>query len=103
MDRITNEEVWRRAGQRSAEEELGKRRWRWIGHTLRKGDNSITKKALDWNPQGKRRVGRPRHTWRRAREEDVKRSGKNWKEIKKLARDRREWRCFVDGLYPVPG
>ena len=77
MDRITNEEVWRRAGQRSAEEEIGKRRWRWIGHTLRKGDNSITKKALDWNPQGKRRVGRPRHTWRRAREEDVKRNGKD--------------------------
>ena len=79
MDRITNEEVWRRAGQRSAEEEIGKRRWRWIGHTLRKWDNSITKKALDWNLQGKRRIGRPRHTWRRAREEDVKR----WKELER--------------------
>ena len=103
MDKITNEEVWKRAGQRTAEEEIGKRRWRWIGHTLRKKNNCIPKKALDWNPQGKRTRGRPRLTWRRIREGDVKRSGKSWKEIKKIAQDRKEWKGFVGGLYPGPG
>jgi len=103
MDKITNEEVWKRAGQRTAEEEIGKRRWRWIGHTLRKENNCIPKKALDWNPQGKRTRGRPRLTWRRIREGDVKRSGKSWKEIKKIAQDRKEWKGFVGGLYPGPG
>ena len=31
------------------------RRWKWIGHTLRKTNNIITKQALEWNPQGKRK------------------------------------------------
>ena len=103
MDKIKNEEVWKRAGQRPVEEEIGKRRWRWMGHTLRKENNSIPKKALDWNPQGKRTRGRPRLTWRRIREGDVERSGKSWKEIKKIAQDRKEWKGFVGGLYPGPG
>jgi hypothetical protein len=29
----------------------------WIGHTLRKPPNSITRQALKWNPQGKRSRG----------------------------------------------
>ena len=41
-------------GQRPVECEVGCRRWRWIGHTLRKPETSITRKALDWNPQGKK-------------------------------------------------
>ena len=36
-------------------------------------------------------------------EGDVKRSGKSWKEIKKIAQDRKEWKGFVGGLYPGPG
>ena len=103
MDKITNEEVWRRARQRPAEEEIGRRRLRWVGHTLRKENNSIPKKALDWNPQGKRKRGRPRHTWRRILEGDVKRSGKSWGEVKKIAQERKEWRRLVGGLYPDPG
>jgi len=35
----------------------------WIGHTLRKEEGAIEKTALDWNPQGCRRRGRPKRTW----------------------------------------
>jgi len=35
----------------------------WIGHTLRKETGAIEKTALDWNPQGYRRRGRPKKTW----------------------------------------
>lgn len=28
------------------------RKWRWIGHTLRKPGDSITRQTLDWNPLG---------------------------------------------------
>ena len=31
----------------------GAKRWRWIGHTLRKPTSSITRQALTWNPQEK--------------------------------------------------
>jgi hypothetical protein len=37
------------------------RKWQWIVHTLRKGNESIAKPALDWNPQGARR-GRSQQT-----------------------------------------
>ena len=89
--------------ENKTEMKLEKRRWRWIGHTPRKPGNCITKKVLDWNPQGKRSRGRPRGTWRRVRESDVQRSGKSWNNVKKLAQDRENWKVFVCGLYPGPG
>jgi hypothetical protein len=42
-----------------------KRKFIWIGHTLRKEDGEIPKAALFWNPQGRRKRGRPRNSWRR--------------------------------------
>jgi hypothetical protein len=44
------------------------RKWRWIGHTLRKPGGSIEKSALDWNPKGsrrRRRSGRHGRGWAR--------------------------------------
>jgi hypothetical protein len=41
------------------------RKWKWIRHTLRKDHSNITRQGLDWNPQGKRRKGRPRVNWKR--------------------------------------
>ena len=46
------------------EQEIRQRCWRWIGHTLRKPADSITRQALTWNPECKRNGGRPRNTWR---------------------------------------
>jgi len=34
---------------------IRKRKFRWIGHTLRKEDGEVPKAALLWNPQGSRR------------------------------------------------
>ena len=39
--------------------------WKWIGHTLKKENNSNTKQALEWNPKGKRKRCRPKNSWRR--------------------------------------
>ena len=102
-DKISNQKIWKQTNQRPIEEEIGKRRWRWIGHTLRKPGGSISRKALDWNPQGKRSRGRPKGTWKRVVERDIHSSGQEWSEIKRLAQDREGWRMFVDGLYPDPG
>jgi hypothetical protein len=60
---------------------------------LRKGNEAIEREALDWNPQGKQKRGRPVHN--KALEE-----GKSWCEVKKLARNRIRWRRFVDALCP---
>ncbi|XP_073668552.1 uncharacterized protein [Paramisgurnus dabryanus] len=95
---ITNEELWRRTQQEPIEELICQRRWKWIGHTLRKPASSITRQSLTWNPQGKRKRGRPRITWRRELEADTKKSGHNWGQLERLAKDRDAWRDFVCGL-----
>ena len=45
--------------------ELKKRRWTWIGHVLRMNSDANPKIALTWTPEGKRKRGRLRETWRR--------------------------------------
>ena len=81
--------------------QIKKRKWAWIGHTLRKPTNSITRQALKWNPQGKRSRGRHRNTWRRDTESELKEQGHNWNSAEKLAPNRVtkcRWREFVNGL-----
>jgi hypothetical protein len=39
-------------------------KWNWIGHTLRKGQDTIEREVMDWNTQGQRKRGRPKQTWR---------------------------------------
>lgn len=50
-------------GQKEIEREIVHRRWGLIGHTLRKSKAKIIRQALDQNPQGKIRSGRPKQTW----------------------------------------
>jgi len=40
-------------------------RWKWLGHVLRMSLDQNPKIASTWAPEGKRRRGRPRETWRR--------------------------------------
>ena len=102
-DKVRNEDLWERAKQTPVETEIGRRRWRWIGHTLRKPKSNISRQALQWNPQGKRGRGRPRETWRRCVESEMKREGHSWNSLTMLAQDRMEWKSFVCGLYPAKG
>jgi len=76
-------------------------KWNWVGHTLRKGNESIERESLDWNLQGKRRSRRPRHMWWRTVHNETLEKGKNWNEFKRMARNRTRWRCFVDVLCPL--
>ena len=51
-NRIRNEDLWERTGQEKIQNQIAIRKWRWIGHTLRKPTDNITRQALRWNPQG---------------------------------------------------
>ena len=48
-DKISNITLWKMTKQLPIENEIKKRKWRWIGHTPRKPPETIT-----WNPPGKR-------------------------------------------------
>ena len=97
-DKIRNEELWEKAGQVPVAKQILKRKWGWIGHTLRKPTSSTTRQALTWNPQGKRKRGRPRNSWRRDTEAQLGKQGFNWTRAAAIAQSRMDWRRVVDGL-----
>ena len=100
MQNFSNEELWRRAEEIEISIQIKRRKWNWIGHTLRKGQDTIEREVMDWNPQGQRKRGRPKQTWRRSVHNEALREGKSWNEVKQLARNRIRWRSFVDALCP---
>ena len=94
-DVISNADLWDKTGQSPIEVEINKRKWGWIGHTLRKSPSNVTKQALDWNPQQKRKVGRPKQTWRRSTDAEMKAIGMTRAQLKRTSRNRVRWRSVV--------
>ena len=91
--------LWELAGEEPIITQISKRKWRWIGHILRKPANNITRQALRWNPQGKRKRGRPRNSWRRGVESQMRNWGHTWATLGRFAQDRTRWRTeVVNGL-----
>nr|KAG5705287.1 hypothetical protein BaRGS_010738 [Batillaria attramentaria] len=97
-EKIRNEELWERAEQEPVAKQILRRKWGWIEHTLRKPASSTTRQALTWNPQGKRKRGRPRNSWRRDTEAELYKQGTNWTGVARIAQNRVRWRRVVDGL-----
>ncbi|KAL9973772.1 hypothetical protein ACROYT_G020271 [Oculina patagonica] len=52
----------------------------------------------DLEPQGKRRGGRPKNSWRRDTDAELKIMGYTWKEAVQKAQGRARWRGVVNGL-----
>ena len=96
---ISNEQLLARCKQESMGTIIMRRRWRWIGHILRREQGNITRTALHWTPEGKRKRGRPRNTWRRTVEGELKTMNQTWGVIQKKAQDRQEWKSFVAALH----
>ena len=63
---------------------LGVSESRWTGS----GNESITKTALHWTPEGRRKRGRPKNTWRRTVETELRGLKQSWNKIQQLAKDR---------------
>jgi hypothetical protein len=95
--------LWEKTGDKPIELQVKKRKWKWIGHTTRKDQNAVERIELDWNPQGTRKRGRPKKTWKRSVVEEAQREGRTWREVKWLAADRSRWRSFVKALCSYTG
>jgi hypothetical protein len=81
--------LWEETGEKPVELQIKKRKWKWIGHTIRKDQNAVERIVLDWNPQVTRKtkedleeVSRGRGTERRKDMErgEVVGSGQKWME-----------------------
>ena len=95
---ISNKDLWQQTNQDPIPQQIARRKWRWVGHTLRKPTNDITRQALQWNPQGKRKVGRPKITWKRSCDEELKLAGHTWGTVTRIAQNRVRWRSVVEAL-----
>ena len=99
---ISNQELLARCNQDNMGTIIMRRRWKWIGHVMRREQGNITRTALRWTPEGKRKRGRPKITWRRTVEAELKTFNHTWGSIQRLAQDRHEWLSFVAALHAKP-
>jgi len=98
IDKITNEKLWGITDQKSIENQINRRKWYWLGHTLRKETGAIEKNTLNWSPQGHKRRCMLRRTWRRTIEDEIRSTRRSWNEVKEIAGDRNAWKLFMDAL-----
>ena len=70
-------------------------RWGWIGYSVRKENESISMTAVHWTTEGRRKRGRPRNTWRRITETEMRGSNHSWNTNKPLAKERQLWKFFI--------
>ena len=73
-------------------------RLKWFGHVKRRDENSIIRRALELEVEGRRPVDRPKKTWSKVVEEDM-RKFKNITED--MAKDRKQWKQLISR--PTPG
>jgi len=80
--KITNKECYQSTGQRDITTVIKQRRWKWLGHVIKKDRDSITRTALRWTPDsGRRKRGCIQETWRRTIDAEMKTTEKTWKEL----------------------
>jgi Reverse transcriptase (RNA-dependent DNA polymerase)/Domain of unknown function (DUF6451) len=97
-ERISNTRLHVTTQQQPISEEIGRRKWGWIGHTLRKSHDDIARQAIFWNVPGKRSVGRRKVTWRSSVEKEAEQQGKKLAEVAALAQNRIRFKCFINAL-----
>ena len=52
-NKISNEDLLKKAQKQTLTSEIQRRRWRWLGHVLRMPPNAAPRVALRWTPDGK--------------------------------------------------
>ena len=92
---ISNDNLYTKTKEKDLGTQIRIRRLRWLGHVFRMDTNRNPKKCLRWNPPGKRSRGKPKTTWRRSIEAELKKMGMTWGEAEHLAKDRNTWRNVV--------
>ena len=86
---ISKVELHRKTSTSPIMTEIKRRIWTWIGHIIRKPSDAIPKIALSWTPSAsRRRQGKPKETWRRSFEREMKEYEMTWSKVEHLARNK---------------
>ena len=70
---------------------LRKMRLRWFGHVKCNDKNSILRRAMELEVEGKKPLGRPKKTWSKVEEEDMRKLNIT----EDMAEDRKQWRQLL--------
>ena len=123
-DRISNEEVYNRAGTRPLSQLIQRRQLKYIGHSLRKPEEELISKYVLYTPDenhGRRGPGRPREQYRdyigkiiaKHQKSPKNKNNENKKKdeskdalptdrnIRELATDRTRWAKIVGDKNPI--
>ncbi|KAI8499301.1 hypothetical protein Bbelb_230650 [Branchiostoma belcheri] len=100
QDHITNDEILNRAKSKPLSTIVTEKRMQLAGHILRLPSRRHSKTAMTWVPHnGRRKRGRPKHTWRRTFQDDLRRANIPWEEAETVAADKKKWklaaRCAI--------
>ena len=93
---ISNEDLWQITEQPQINETIRRRKYGWMGHSLRRDIAEPSHMVLSWNPQGSRTRGRPKMTWRRSVQKET--GMMSTQQLRSVAKDRSRWRNFCNSL-----
>ena len=83
---ISHQQIQENKGVKRTSNEIRHLIWNWIGHIMRKDREQYCITALEWRPEGRRRPGLPKTTWRRMVEDERKTAGwQSWANVRTLA------------------
>lgn len=95
-NKISNEDLYKRTNCKPITAIVKKQRWTWVGHILRMIPSDPTRIALTWAPDGRRKRGRPKLTWRQMIIKERNIFGwQSWGTAREAALDRKGWNALL--------
>ena len=97
LDRLRNEDIRRELGVEGILDFVERGQLRWFGHVKRMDQERYPRRFLEWIPQGRRPVGRPKMRWIQNIERGAERRGSSLREVNeiRLYENRQDWRQFL--------
>ena len=97
LDRLRNEDIRRELEVEDIFKFVERGQLRWYGHVKRMDENRYPKKYVDWIPEGRRPVGRPRKRWKENIDMSMRKRDFSLQEVEneRLFENRQRWREFL--------
>ena len=97
LDKLRNEDIRRELEVEEILKFVERGQLRWYGHVKRMEENRYPKKYLDWTPEGRRPVGRPKKRWRENIDLAMRKRDSSLQEVEdeRLFENRQRWREFL--------
>ena len=97
MDEFRNERIRADIGVKRLLDSVEEGRLKWYGHLMNMREGRIARRYLQWKPEGRTPVGRPRKRWLDGVDEALRRRGESLAQVeeREIYEDRKNWREIV--------